>query len=118
VNLIWLWLSAATMTLTALTHSLLGEKLLIGPVLALKTGVTAHPLARQVLRFAWHLTSALMLLTALTVLWPTSPTTLVVVIGATWLTVGLFDAVVTRGKHVGWPLLASAGLFAVLGAAS
>ncbi|MEO8444584.1 MAG: hypothetical protein ABI567_06230 [Gammaproteobacteria bacterium] len=38
--MIRLWLSAATMVLTALTHSILGERRLIAPILALNAGFT------------------------------------------------------------------------------
>ena len=30
--------------------------------------------------------------------------------------VGLFDAVYTRGRHIGWPILTASGVFAILGA--
>ena len=111
----WLRLSAATMVATALVHSIAGERRLIGPILALNTGVVARPLGRLVLRFAGHLTSALMLLSAATVAWPEMPDALLRIIGAVWLAVGLFDAVFTRGRHIGWPALAAAGVFALLG---
>ena len=111
----WLWLSAATMVAVAFVHALLGERRLIGPILALNTGVVAVPLGRQVLRFAWHLTSVLMILCALVVVWPGTARALIAITGAVWLAVGLFDGVVTRGKHVGWPFLTAAGVFALLG---
>jgi len=111
----WLWLSAATMALTALAHSFVGEKRLIGPILALDRGIIAHPLARQVLRFAWHLTSALMLVTAVLVVRPRSEPVLIFVTGAVWLAAGLIDAIYTRGRHFGWPTLTLAGAFAMVG---
>jgi len=113
--MIWLWLATTTMTIVAFVHAILGERRLIGPLLALNQGVLARPLARQVLRFAWHLTSALMILCGLVVVWPGTAPTLIAIIGATWLVAGLVDAVATRGRHVGWPFLTAAGAFALLG---
>ncbi len=114
-GMMWFWLSAATMVLTATVHSILGEKRLIAPILALDSEVTNRPLARKVLRFAWHFTSILMIVSALVVAWPGTPSPLVAVTGSIWVFVGLFDAVYTRGQHVGWPFLSGAGFLALLG---
>ena len=111
-----LWLSAAIMVFTATVHSVLGERRLIGPILAMNSGVVAVPLGRDVLRFAWHMTSLLMILSALTLVWPGIDRTLIAIIGGSWLAAGLIDAVMTRGRHVGWPALAAAGAFALVGA--
>ena len=113
--MVLLYFSAVLMVLTAAIHSALGEKRLIQPILRLKSGITTIPLARQVLRFAWHFTSALMLLSALVVVWPGTPTVLIQVTGVTWFMVGFFDFVCTRGKHIGWPFISIAGIFAFLG---
>lgn len=109
-------LSAAAMALTAATHSWFGEKRLIQPVLALNTGITAAPLARKVLRFAWHFTSLLMLVCAALVVWPGTPGGIIAITGGVWLAVGLFDLVYTGGQHIGWPLLTVAGALALWGA--
>jgi len=45
--------SAILMGLTALLHSILGERRLVKPLLALNAGVIRVPLARQILRGAW-----------------------------------------------------------------
>ena len=111
----WLGLAAATMVVVALVHAILGERRLIGPMLAVNSGITAVPLARQVLRFAWHMTSALMILCAVVVAWPRTDPALIAIIGAVWLAAGLFDGAYTRGRHIGWPFLTAAGAFALLG---
>lgn len=116
--MLFFWLSAVTMVVTAAAHSFLGERRLIGPILAINSDVTNRPLARQLLRFAWHFTSVLMGVSALVVAWPGTPAPLVITTGTIWLSVGLFDAVYTRGRHVGWPLLSGAGILALLGAIS
>jgi hypothetical protein len=99
--------------LTALVHSLFGEARLIGPMVRGRQGVMGRPLARQVVRFAWHWTSLLWLMVAAVLfsaglghpveIW------LLRVIGAVHLAMGLLDAVVTRGKHIAWPLLILVG---------
>ena len=109
-------LSAAAMALTAATHSLLGERRLIKPILAINTGVVAAPLSRKVLRFALHFTSILMLVCAALVVWPGTPRAIIAITGGVWLAVGLFDGIYTRGQHVGWPLLSAAGALALWGA--
>jgi len=108
-------LAAVLVVLTCLTHSLLGERRLIGPLLTLRAGVLQSDLARQVLRFAWHLLSALGLLLAyLLFTYGQDPDAanlvMITLIGLTLTGFGLFDAIYTRGKHIGWPLLTAAGV--------
>lgn len=112
----WLWISAGLMALTALVHSWLGEKRIVAPILVYHDGVMQRPLARTIVRYAWHVTSALMIATALAVAWPGTPSGLVLAIGAIWLTLGMTSLVASRGKHVGWPVLMGAGLAAIVGA--
>jgi hypothetical protein len=116
--MIWLWLSAAMMVATAITHSVIGERRLIGPILALDSDITGRPLARQILRGAWHLTSLFMALTALLVIWPGTPPMLILITGLLWLLSGLIDGVMTRGQHIGWGPLSVAGVSAIIGGIS
>ena len=95
----------------------LAKLLLMGPLLTLDTGIMGVDLARRVFRLAWHALSLLMLVSAASVVWPGTPRGLILLIGAAWLTTGLFDAIYTRGRHIGWPFLAASGAFALLGAA-
>jgi len=113
---IWLWASALLMAVTALTHSIRGEARLIGPLLRLREGVLASDFARTIVRFGWHVTSVLMVASAITMVWPGTPDALIGVIGALWIFMGLVSLIGTRGKHVGWPLLSAAGVFALVGA--
>jgi hypothetical protein len=114
---ICLWLSAALMVATAVTHSALGEKRLIGPLLARDIKLLSGYRANLV-RFAWHFTSLLMIVTACVVAWPTTPLPVITITGFVWLAAGVMDAVLTRGKHVGWPPLSAAGILARAGASS
>jgi len=114
---IWLWLSAAFMATTAVVHGILGERRLLQPLMTLDQGIMGVELARKVFRLAWHALSLLMLVSAASVVWPGTPRELILLIGATWSATGLFDAIYTRGRHIGWPFLTASGVFALLGAA-
>ncbi|WP_088311240.1 hypothetical protein [Novosphingobium sp. B 225] len=109
-----LYMSAAAMALTAIAHSAFGEKRLIVPLLAQPSEVLSGYRPKLV-RFAWHYTSVLMLLTAALVAWPDTPVALIRLTGAAWLLAGVLDALYTRFKHVGWPLLSVSGLLAIAG---
>ncbi|MEO6433474.1 MAG: hypothetical protein ABIO29_05815 [Sphingomicrobium sp.] len=111
----WLYVSAALMAATAATHSILGERRLIGPMLSARSGVLRRDFARTIIRYAWHVTSVLMVASAITILWPATPRALVQIIGAIWLALGMTSLVVSRGKHVGWPVLSLAGIAALIG---
>ena len=113
--MILLLASAGAMALTAIAHSYFGEKRLIGPLIARDIDLLSGYRSALV-RFAWHFTSLLMLLTALLVGWPGTPVPLIMTTGGMWLVAGVLDAVLTRGKHVGWPLLTLAGVLAIFGA--
>lgn len=106
--------SAVVMVLTAFAHSIVGEKRLIAPLLARNFDLLAGYRAMLV-RFAWHYTSILMIVTAALVAWPGMPVMLIQITGAVWLIAGVFDAIVTRGQHIGWPLLSLAGILALVG---
>jgi hypothetical protein len=112
---IWLALSAVAMLLTACTHSWLGEKRLITPILAIDHPIMQRLLIRQVLRGAWHLTTIFMLICAVIVVWPQMPDATVILIGGAWLMVGILDGIWTRGAHIGWSMLTASGVLALLG---
>lgn len=111
--------AALATLLTAFAHSYFGEKRLIAPLVASDRGVMSQLLAKQVIRYAWHLTSLLwvgqaLLLVRAAINPQYFDTTLVAGIGVFYIAAGLFDAVATRGRHIGWPLLTAIGLFALL----
>ena len=107
--------AAMVVVLTIVAHGYLGEKRLIGPLLAIDAPITQAPLARAVIRFAWHFTSLLGLVVAM-LLWRSgsrpeaADPALVAATGMVLLGSGLIDAVWSRFRHVGWPMLALAGL--------
>jgi hypothetical protein len=100
-------------------HSWLGERRLLGPLLApeKRLGLLAKSsLARTTLRFAWHLTTlawwGLGAVLAGLALSPSDPRAVaLIVVAATFLATGLAILAVSRGRHLAWPvLLAIAGL--------
>lgn len=115
---IFLYLSATTIIVTAFVHSILGERRLIEPILNLRQGPLHSLHARRVIRFAWHMTSVLMLITAavlvIAAVMPSESLHILIwIIGVSYLVVGLFDALLTRGKHIGWWFLTAAGILAL-----
>ena len=94
---------------SALIHSLLGEAWLVGPLVRGRSGVMGRPISRQVTRLAWHWTSVLWLMVGGVLvsagLGHAVDTWLLACIGGVHLVLGLFDAAVTRGRHLGWPML-------------
>lgn len=114
-----LFTAAVLLVVTAVAHSVLGERRLLGPLLVRREGILASDLARFILRFAWHLTSVTWAILALILvqlvrdpatarLWAAAAT------GVAFTAIGLFDAVASRGRHVGWPLLTAIGIAALL----
>jgi len=103
--------AAILLALIAAVHSLLGERRLIGPILMSHDGVLASALARFVLRFGWHMMSVAFLVLAAAlaslVLAPESAAAvLLLAVGIGVGGSGLWDAVGSRGRHIGWfPLL-------------
>lgn len=103
--------AAILLALIAAVHSLLGERRLIGPILMSREGVLASALARFVLRFGWHMMSVAFLVLAAAlaslVLAPESAAAvLLLAVGIGVGGSGLWNAVGSRGRHIGWfPLL-------------
>lgn len=92
-------------------HSWLGERRLIGPLLApdTRTGLLAQSrFARNVLRFAWHLTTltwlgfaAIMVALALSPLQETGRVVLLI-IAITFLLLGILTLIAGRSRHLAW----------------
>jgi hypothetical protein len=114
-----LW-AAALCLVAAVIHSVLGEQKLLRPQLAAPTGVMENPLARQVTRLAWHWTSALWLLVggllAAAAYGDITASWLVIAVGAVHLIAGIADAVITKGRHIGWPLIVLIGALTLFSA--
>jgi dolichyl-phosphate-mannose--protein O-mannosyl transferase len=105
------------LVIVSAVHSLLGEKLLLKPMFARRgNAVLESDLARMVIRFAWHVTSLSWIMMAVILYFvgfsqTALPTAILLTLGIGFLAVGLFDAIATRGRHVGWPVLTAIGVF-------
>ncbi len=111
-------LAALLLAATMLVHSILGQKRLIRPLLDEKAGVMQRPLARFILPFAWHLTSAIGFIVAAILLgWAWAPeaarTIGLTATAAIFIVSGIGDAIGSKGKHIGWPFLTAIGLCAL-----
>ncbi len=117
-NNILLLLAAGLIVATMAVHSWLGERRLIGPLLTNPTGILVSEFAQVIVRFAWHLTSAIGLVVAAALIAAAiDPEAVIPVLVATtgviFLAAGLYDAVATRGRHIGWPFLTAIGAAAL-----
>ncbi len=113
---IWLWLSAALMTLVAIAHSTGGATSVLGPILSAGNPHPDMEIAPVLLRYLWHALSAFMLLSALVLVWPETPRALIIVIGLFWIGLGLTDIATSHFKHPGWIPMGIAGVLALVGA--
>jgi hypothetical protein len=110
----YLLLAAAVLTaILGAVHSWLGERILLGPLLAPATrrGILRDShFARQILRFAWHLTTiAWWTFAALFVVLAPAPAApsgrqLLAVLAAGCLATSLVILAASRGRHLAWPL--------------
>ena len=115
----WTTGTYALLALCALLHSIGGEIWLLRPLFRRRgNAVLESRLARVVLRFAWHLTSLCWLLIgALLAVLHQSASPLAdlgfLIAGTFFLAVGVFDLFVSKGRHIGWPVLGAIGVFAI-----
>ena len=111
--------AAAGLILTGLVHSIGGEIYLLRPMFRKRGNrVLEHPLARMVLRFAWHLTMltwGLLAAILVTSTWRPEAIGQVAFLGTggVFVAAGLVDLVWSRGRHIGWPLLTGTGVLAL-----
>lgn len=117
-------LAAALLFAIGVAHSVLGERWLIGPLLSpdYRRGMLAKSeFARQVLRFAWHLTTLAVwgfaaILAGLSMTSTDGPAAQVTVaiIAAVCLISAIYIFVTTGARHLAWPVfLVTAGLCVV-----
>jgi hypothetical protein len=113
-----------TVAVSAL-HSWLGERLLIGPLLAAPAsdGPLARGFLRRVLRNAWHITSfawagmGLVLASLAFAPLDAQGRRVAAIIGAIFACHALFVFAMSRGRHIGWPFFLAIGALALWAAA-
>lgn len=96
---------------------------LLMPLMRQTNGIMASKLARFVVRFAWHLTSLSWLVLAVILLAlefqpGRALRDALLATGAPFTAAGVFDALGSRGKHIGWPLPTAIGIASLLAAAT
>ena len=113
-------LTAASLliVLTMCVHSALGQRRLIRPLLDEGHGVMQRPLARFIVPFAWHLTSFIgLIVAAILFAWAWAPdqagTIGLAMTGIVFTVSGIWDAIGSKGQHVGWPPLTLVGLLSL-----
>ena len=106
-----------------MVHSWLGEVRLIGPLTApgSREGMLAKSaFARQVLRFAWHLTTvawwgiALILIALALKPQEGFGDVILLIISATFFVTGLVTLVTSRRRHLAWPVFFAISILSVL----
>lgn len=103
-----------------LVHSLLGERLIIGPLCAADWPKLRLPpaFARRVLRFAWHVTTVSWLGAGLGLVWSAFGAVPVVeLVAATALATGALILFASRGAHLAWPVFLAVGILLLQAAA-
>lgn len=113
-----LTLSSLLIVMTMCVHSALGQRRLMRPLLNEGHGVMQRPLARFIVPFAWHLTSFIGLIVAsILFAWAWAPdqalTTGLAMTGLVFTVSGVWDAIGSKGQHVGWLPLTLIGLCAL-----
>ncbi len=109
-------LAALMAAAAAIVHSMLGERKIIGPLLAPERRqrfldvLEKSALTRGVVRFAWHVTSVAWLgLAAVLVALASAPpedraAAVAGVVAATFFVTGSITLVASRGRHLAWPV--------------
>lgn len=101
-------------------HSLLGERLIIGPLCAAEWPKLRLPpaFARRVLRFAWHVTTISWLGAGLGLVWAAyGAVPALELIAATALATGVLILFASRGAHLAWPVFFAVGILLLQAAA-
>ncbi len=100
-------IAAGSLFALATLHSWLGERLLIGPLLAVEPWPAVpigRTLGRRTLRFAWHLTSIAWLGLAALMLGGADAPLVPAVVAGVLLVSGFATLAVSRGRHFAWVL--------------
>jgi hypothetical protein len=100
----------------AISHSWLGERLILQPVLAMEDLPTlsgSRRGMRKIVRFAWHITSVFFVAMAGVLFYfsRVSPDVAVIkIISVTYLLSAVITIVVSRGRHYAWIVFLAVGL--------
>ena len=109
------YIAASLIVVAAIFHSVQGERLLIRPTLAVDDPFIRRPMTQAIIRFGWHASSLFMLMTAILIVWPGTPVTLILLPGLLWLTLGVTNLLMTKAKHPGGSILSLIGVIILAG---
>lgn len=120
----FLGVAAILLVLTAIVHSLLGERFILRRLAKLENlprlPLGGREMMRPILRFAWHITSFFMLgfaaQLALMASDALSAPRVATVIGITFFACAVVSAVASKGRHLSWVvflLVSAACLYAI-----
>ncbi|WP_108789936.1 hypothetical protein [Erythrobacter sp. Alg231-14] len=110
-------IAAGLIVFATIFHSVMGEKKLIAPTLAVDDPFIQEPMTQGITRFGWHSASGFFLLTALTIVLPNVPQMLVWATGGLWVALGFANLFMMKAKHPGGFLLSLIGLLILAGEA-
>ena len=114
-------LMVATLMLVVVTifHAVMGQKILISPMLRERAGLMNDEMPRKIIQFSWQAQTVLMALPALYLALVAFDQTegsaiMVAAIGLSFFGMGLANGMMTRFRHPGGFLLGGAGLLILL----
>ena len=108
-------IAAGLMVFAAVFHSIIGEKRLITPTLAVDDPFIQEPRTQAITRFGWHAASGFFLLCALVIVLPETPVLLIYATGGLWLVLGVTNLLMLEAKHPGGYLLSLIGILILAG---
>jgi len=115
MNSALLYLGSIMLVGIALFHGVMGQKILISPLLRQRAGMMDETMPRTMIQFGWQVGTVLTLLAALYLFLVASgdtggSMTMIFAIGLAFVGMGLANALLTRLKHPGGFLLTATGL--------
>jgi len=119
MSIVLLYIGCLMLVGVALFHGVMGQKILISPLLQRRAGMMDEEMPRTMIQFGWQVTTILTLLPALYLFLvasgdTTGSPTMIFTIGLSFVGMGLANAVMTRLKHPGGFVLTATGLVVLL----
>lgn len=112
----WLVVGGALTALTGVLHSILGERLVLGPQSrneSLPRLIGSRKFMMRTLRFTWHITSVLLFAIA-AILWHIAggggSTGILMAIALTLVICAVLSGWISRGRHFSWGLFLAAAV--------
>ena len=115
MSILLLYIACLMLIGVALFHGVMGQKILITPLLQQRTGMMNEAMPRAMIQFGWQVGTVLTLLPALYLYLVASGKTggnlaMLLAIGLSFVAMGLANAAMTRFRHPGGFVLTATGL--------